>query len=210
MEPVILHPEIEVVLEMMKDHPFARFEGMAPQQARDLLAETFPPVFEPPVARVEDVQIVVGEEAGRVIGARLYHPAPGETLPLVVFFHGGGWVWGNLDQADANCRLMASVGNVAVLSVDYRLAPEHRFPAAESDYLPDPEKHESLKMQRDRGKPRQKASHHVPRAPRDTAEHTLPISPVCSAPHWQPPTPIVPPPPPVIFLILIFSILFLF
>ncbi len=133
MDPVRLHPEIVAVLEMMNDHPLARFEGMTPQQARDLLAETFPPVFEPPVARVEDVQIVVGEEAGRVIDARLYHPAPGETLPLVVFFHGGGWVWGDLDLTDANCRLMASVGNVAVLSVDYRLAPEHRFPAAADD-----------------------------------------------------------------------------
>ncbi|NRA97822.1 MAG: alpha/beta hydrolase [Planctomycetes bacterium] len=133
MDPVSLDPEIAVVLEQLNAHPLARFEGMTPQQARDLLAETFPPVFEPPVARVEDLQIVVADDPGGVIGARLYHPAPGETLPLVVFFHGGGWVWGTLDQSEGDCRLMAAVGNVAVLSVDYRLAPEHRFPAAADD-----------------------------------------------------------------------------
>lgn len=68
------------------------------------------------------------------IPARLYTPlglAPGSGL--LVFYHGGGWVIGNLDTHDDMCRYLASNGDLRVLSVDYRLAPEHRFPAAADD-----------------------------------------------------------------------------
>jgi acetyl esterase len=67
------------------------------------------------------------------IAARHYHAATGEPAPLLVFYHGGGWVIGDLDVYDALCRLTCRDAEVHVLSVDYRLAPEHHAPAAVDD-----------------------------------------------------------------------------
>jgi acetyl esterase len=67
------------------------------------------------------------------IGARHYRPIGGEASDLLVFYHGGGWVLGDLDTADALCRLTCRDAGVHVLSIDYRLAPEHRAPAAIDD-----------------------------------------------------------------------------
>ena len=67
------------------------------------------------------------------IPARHYRPANGGTAPLLVFYHGGGWAIGDLDTADALCRLTCRDAGIQVLSVDYRLAPEHPAPAAVED-----------------------------------------------------------------------------
>jgi acetyl esterase/lipase len=67
------------------------------------------------------------------IAARHYHPATAEPAPLLVFYHGGGWTIGDLDTHDALCRLTCRDAEVHVLSVDYRLAPEHKAPAALDD-----------------------------------------------------------------------------
>jgi acetyl esterase len=83
----------------------------------------------PEVAHVEDRSIP--GPAG-TIPARLYRPA-GDALPLLVYFHGGGWVLGGLASHDAVCRALANAAGCAVLAVDYRLAPEHRYPAAADD-----------------------------------------------------------------------------
>ena len=64
----------------------------------------------------------------RLVGVR-------DPLPLLVYFHGGGWVLGSLDTHDSTCRHLCRSGGVRVLSVDYRLAPEHRFPTAVDDAL---------------------------------------------------------------------------
>lgn len=68
------------------------------------------------------------------IPARLYRPAPDER-PLVVYFHGGGWIFGDLSSHDRVCRRLARAADVAVLAVDYRRAPEHAWPAAVEDAL---------------------------------------------------------------------------
>ncbi len=79
-----------------------------------------------PIGAVRDLAV-----AGRP--ARLYTPtAPGKQ-PLLLFFHGGGFMYGDLDSHDASCRFLAERAGVRVLAVDYRLAPEHRFPAAYDD-----------------------------------------------------------------------------
>ena len=86
-----------------------------------------------PMARVEPVTIPT--DAGPM-GARFYLPngIPGGTPPpLLVYFHGGGWVIADLDTHDGVCRFIAAAAGLAVLSVDYRLAPEHPFPAAIED-----------------------------------------------------------------------------
>ena len=69
------------------------------------------------------------------IPIRLYAPQGQGPFPLVVFFHGGGFVVGNLDTADEMCRTVCWGAGCSVLSVDYRLAPEHKFPAAPDDCL---------------------------------------------------------------------------
>ena len=72
---------------------------------------------------------------GGALRARLYRPRGAATAPLpaLLYFHGGGWCIGDIDTHDAACRQLAQQAQCAVLSLDYRLAPEHRFPAAVED-----------------------------------------------------------------------------
>jgi acetyl esterase len=89
----------------------------------------------PPIPMAEIRQVVVPGPAGP-IASRLYipHLPPGDAAaPLLVYYHGGGFVIGDLDTHDGVCRLLAAAAGVRVLSVDYRLAPEHQFPAAVED-----------------------------------------------------------------------------
>lgn len=82
------------------------------------------------VQLVED--LLVPGEVG-LLPARLYHPDPSQTLPLVVYIHGGGWALGSVRAADGSCRKMAALGNCAVVAIEYRLAPETKFPGALND-----------------------------------------------------------------------------
>ncbi|HEU5106198.1 MAG TPA: alpha/beta hydrolase [Solirubrobacterales bacterium] len=85
-----------------------------------------------PMARVEQVTV---PGPGGELAARLYVPTSEgpEPPPLLVYFHGGGWVIGDLETHDSPCRFLAAKAGVQVLAVDYRLAPEHPFPAAAED-----------------------------------------------------------------------------
>jgi acetyl esterase len=82
------------------------------------------------IAKIEEVEIPGprGE-----IPARIYRPVENGPLPALLFYHGGGWVIGNLDTNDDLCRKLSKKASAVVVSVDYRLAPEHRFPAALDD-----------------------------------------------------------------------------
>lgn len=82
------------------------------------------------IEEMRDVRIP-GPQGG--IAARLYHPAPQEELPLVVFFHGGGWTVNDLDTHDRLCILLAKSSSCAVLSVDYRRSPEVKYPGPVED-----------------------------------------------------------------------------
>ncbi len=86
----------------------------------------------PKVAKVEDRKI---PGPGGPLRVRIITPqAPGQgPLPVVVYFHGGGWVLGNIESHEGICRAVANAGSVIVVTVDYRRAPEHRFPAAAED-----------------------------------------------------------------------------
>jgi len=86
-----------------------------------------------PMARVQDLEIA-GQ--GGPIPARLYVPGglPADApMPLTIYFHGGGWVIGDLETHDGVCRFLAAAAGTAVLAIDYRLAPEHPFPAPVED-----------------------------------------------------------------------------
>ena len=85
-----------------------------------------------PVAAVED-RLIHGPPGD--LPVRVYTPEGRGPFPLVVFFHGGGWVLGDLDTHDPFCRLLCAGAGCVVVSVGYRLAPEHRFPAAVDDAL---------------------------------------------------------------------------
>jgi acetyl esterase/lipase len=82
------------------------------------------------IAQIED-RSIPGRQGD--IPVRVYRPAQGPDLPAVVYFHGGGWVLGGLDGHDAICRRIAAENLALVISVAYRLAPEHKYPAAVED-----------------------------------------------------------------------------
>jgi len=83
-----------------------------------------------PIADVRDFAIGDGEGA---LPVRSYHPRPGIVLPILVFFHGGGWILNDLDTHDVLCRELALAAHCVVLSVDYRRSPEYKYPAAIED-----------------------------------------------------------------------------
>lgn len=83
-----------------------------------------------PLPRVEDLSIPAAD--GTLLPARLYAPS-GERLPVLLYLHGGGFVIGNLETHDSLCRQLALRSGAAVVALDYRLAPEHRFPVAVDD-----------------------------------------------------------------------------
>lgn len=84
----------------------------------------------PPVDRIEDVSI---PSEGGAIRARIYRPVGKVPMPIVVYLHGGGWVVGSVAASDAFCRRVVDAVPCVLVSIDYRLAPEHRFPAAVQD-----------------------------------------------------------------------------
>jgi acetyl esterase len=89
---------------------------------------------EPSMARVEDLRIPMRD--GQSIKARLFAPYPNShasPIPTLVYFHGGGFTIGSIQTHNVLCRELARIGHCAVISVDYRLAPEHRFPVATND-----------------------------------------------------------------------------
>ncbi|MGU3782452.1 alpha/beta hydrolase [Burkholderia metallica] len=105
-----------------------------PQEARALMQHLARAVRTPDaVVDVDGVEDLSIPGAAGTLRARVYRPTQARHLPTVVYLHGGGFVIGDLDTHDAICRELARGANAVVVSVDYRLAPEHRFPAAADD-----------------------------------------------------------------------------
>ena len=102
--------------------------SVAEARARGGSVNVAPALPPEPVAEVRDLVI----DTLPPISARLYRPGSG-TLPLLVYFHGGGWVVGSVQISDPFCRALANSSGCAVVSVEYRLAPEDRYPAAADD-----------------------------------------------------------------------------
>lgn len=123
----MLDPDVAALLRSLPpERPLS--ERTAEGARADFDAAPKPPPD--PVPRVEDH--VVPGPAGDV-PVRLYAPAAGTGLPVVVYFHGGGWVLSSVDGHDALARRIAARTGMLLVSVDYRLAPEHPFPAAADD-----------------------------------------------------------------------------
>jgi acetyl esterase len=126
-----LHPGAQEYVERTLVAPPV-WEVPVEEARRAVEAETldvFGPVDE--VAQIRDVEI---EGPGGPLRVRIYRPdSDDETLPVVVYFHGGGWVVGSIESHDPTCRALAARAPATVVSVDYRLAPENPFPAAVED-----------------------------------------------------------------------------
>ncbi len=131
-----LDPGLQLLLKLMELAPQPKIETLSPRQARAGLAQTRAMVAAAPLPLASVVETTLAGAAGP-LPARLYIPRErvDKIGPLLLFFHGGGFVIGDLDTHDAPCRLLAEQAGVRVLSVDYRLAPESPYPAAADDAL---------------------------------------------------------------------------
>jgi len=134
---VPLDPQARAVLERIARARLPPYSELGAAAVREFYRETRGPLgaAPPEVARVEAVH---APGPGGVIPIRLYRPlgaGADERLPGLVYFHGGGWSFGDLDTHEVVCRELANLGRCAVASVDYRLAPEHKFPAAVDDAI---------------------------------------------------------------------------
>jgi acetyl esterase len=123
-----LHAETRALLDLMEETGVPTLDSQEPALARATRAEMAPPI-------TEECYEIVEIDAGGV-PARLYRPEPTGRRPgLLIWFHGGGWVIGDLDSHENVCRVLTNLSGHAVLSVAYRLAPEDPFPAGLGDCI---------------------------------------------------------------------------
>lgn len=123
-----LHPQVQAHLERLAGSNFADLHTFAPEQVRQAMRLMTQSLGTgEAVARVCDR--IIATPAGE-LPVRIYHPQPDEPRPVIVFFHGGGFVLGDLDTHDGLARALANRTGRVVVSVDYPLAPEHKYPAA--------------------------------------------------------------------------------
>ena len=133
----MLHPQARALLRLIEEKGVPPTHTLTPVEARAFYRErrTFTQPEPPQVGSVQDLQ--APGPAGP-IPLRSYRPAGAATdavLPVLVYYHGGGWVIGDLDTHDVLCRQLCNLSGCAVVAVDYRMGPENRFPAAVDDAL---------------------------------------------------------------------------
>lgn len=132
----MLHPQARALLDLIDQRAAPAVHEQTPLEARESYrARRF--FTQPDAQPVAHVRELTADGPHGPIAMRLYRPTPetSSALPVLVYFHGGGWVIGDLDTHDALCRALANGSGCAVVSVDYRMGPEHRFPAAVDDCL---------------------------------------------------------------------------
>ncbi|MCJ7837772.1 MAG: alpha/beta hydrolase, partial [Burkholderiales bacterium] len=130
-------PQMQAVLEKAASAALPAYSTVSAVEARRLYKETRA-ALSPPVPEVESVRDLAASGPAGPIPLRLYRglgTTADAPLPVLVYFHGGGWTIGDLDTHDIVCRTLANRARCAVVSVDYRMGPEHKFPAAVEDCL---------------------------------------------------------------------------
>lgn len=129
-----LDPLVQAFLDQLNAQPAPPMWQLTAEQAREMFAALMALAGpkDVPIGKTENISIP-GPECE--IPARIYSPvaAGSDAQPTLIFFHGGGWVIGDLETHDGLCRLFANEGAFKVITVDYRRAPEHPFPAAVED-----------------------------------------------------------------------------
>ena len=126
-----LHPQVRAFVDEAVAEGGPPLEEMSVLQARSLDAGFIE--LQAPAQEVADVRDVLVAGAAGLLPARVYHPSPGEALPMLCFFHGGGYVVGNIDVPDRPCRAIANAARCVVVSVGYRTGPETKFPGPVED-----------------------------------------------------------------------------
>lgn len=132
---MVLDPDTQIVLEMIRAAGRPPFEQLSPNEAREAYAASRK-VLQPQPEQVAEIRNDTAPGPHGAIPVRIYRPLgteAAERLPALVYYHGGGWLLGDLDSHDGVCRSFANASNCRVISVDYRMAPEHKFPAAVDD-----------------------------------------------------------------------------
>jgi acetyl esterase len=125
-----LDPQAQALLEQMAAMNGPAINTLTPEQARQMMKMMQLGGESEPVARVED-RTIPGPDGEMPV--RIYTPEGSGPFPVLTFFHGGGWVIGDIDTHDPLCRSLTNQAGCITVSVDYRLAPEHKFPAAPED-----------------------------------------------------------------------------
>lgn len=127
-----LDPKARELVDFAASQKAAPLKDLTPKRARIRMNSSSGMLGEPePVAFVED-GVAIGSD-GRRIPVRFYRPEIPAPRPTIVYFHGGGWVTGSIATHDNLCRAMANTAKALVISVEYRLAPEHKFPEPMND-----------------------------------------------------------------------------
>ncbi|HMS78126.1 MAG TPA: alpha/beta hydrolase [Burkholderiaceae bacterium] len=130
----MLHPQARALLDLMERNGIPPVHSLSAADARRFYRERRA-LTQPDAPALPVVRDLSADGPAGPIPLRLYRPAADGTLPVLVYFHGGGWVIGDLDTHDVLCRQLALGAGCAVVAVDYRMGPEHRFPAAVDDCL---------------------------------------------------------------------------
>jgi acetyl esterase len=128
-----LDPKVKEFLYILDKIGAPPISSMTPEAARRSLLEKPQPPFSPPPISAATDMVIPGP--GGDLAIRVYSPDGKGPFPILVFFHGGGFVLGNLDTHDRVCRNLCAGSGALVVAVDYRLAPENKFPAATDDCL---------------------------------------------------------------------------
>jgi len=126
-----LDPQLTAILKESAAQGLPPYTDLSPEAARKQMLELALPV-DPALSvnKTEDRRI---PGPGGAIPIRLYYPEGDPPFPVLVYFHGGGWVIGSIESHDALCHAISKTSDCLVVSVDYRLAPEHPYPAAPED-----------------------------------------------------------------------------
>jgi len=127
-----LNPQIVKLLEELQQREIPPIQTLTPTEAREIRNPILAG-FGGPKAEVADVENRTIPGPNGSIPVRIHTPQGKGPFPILMFFHGGGWVVGNLDTHDCACRLLTNGAQCLVVSVDYRLSPESKFPAAIED-----------------------------------------------------------------------------
>ncbi|WP_121662354.1 alpha/beta hydrolase [Metabacillus litoralis] len=126
-----LHPQVIALLQHFEKRNVPPVEQQNLKEARALFVESSSSLnLTEEIHQVEDRKILGYEHD---ISIRIYSPNDNSSLPALVYFHGGGWVIGNIETHDSLCRILANHAQCKVISVDYGLAPEHKFPVPVED-----------------------------------------------------------------------------
>ncbi len=141
----MLHPQAQALLKLIQERGIPPTHTLSPKDARALYRDRRA-LTQPVPPEVAEARELEASGPHGAIPLRLYRPlraggagntgdAAVQALPVLVYFHGGGWVIGDLETHDTLCRELANASGAAVVAVDYRMGPEHRFPAAFDDCL---------------------------------------------------------------------------